>query len=213
MQRCSWCGSDPLYVAYHDAEWGSPVHDETKHFEFLILETQQAGLSWRTILGKREAYRRAFLGFDAQKVASFGASEVDAMLLDAGLIRNRRKLEAAVTNARCFLEVAREFGSFDAYLWHFTGGRPVVNSWSALSEIPVTTPLSDEVSADLRKRGFKFVGSTTIYAHLQAVGVVNDHLLTCFRHPANNPPEPASGPSHGAASLDIPRHQQNGNPT
>ena len=185
MQRCTWCGSDPLYVAYHDAEWGSPVHDEQKHFEFLILETQQAGLSWRTILGKREAYRRAFLGFDARKVALFGQPEIDAMMQDSGLVRNRRKLEAAVVNARRFLDITAEFGSFDAWLWHFTDGRPIVNSWSVQTELPVTTPLSDEISAELKRRGFKFVGSTTIYAHLQAIGVVNDHLVGCFRHPSH----------------------------
>lgn len=184
MQRCPWCGTDPLYVAYHDEEWGTPVHDERKHFEFLLLETQQAGLSWRTILGKREAYRRAFRGFDPEAVAAFGAAEIEAMLTDASLVRNRRKLEAAIGNARCFLEVAREFGSFDAYLWHFTDGKPVVNAWQSQAQLPVTTPLSDEVSADLKRRGFRFVGSTTIYAHLQAVGVVNDHLVDCFRHPS-----------------------------
>jgi DNA-3-methyladenine glycosylase I len=162
-----------------------PVHDERKHFEFLLLETQQAGLSWRTILGKREAYRRAFRGFDPEAVAAFGAAEIDAMLTDASLVRNRRKLEAAVGNARCFLQVAREFGSFDAYLWHFTEGEPVVNTWQSQAQLPVTTPLSDEVSADLKRRGFRFVGSTTIYAHLQAVGVVNDHLVSCFRHPCH----------------------------
>lgn len=183
MQRCEWCGSDPLYTAYHDLEWGNPVHDEKKHFEFLLLETQQAGLSWRTILGKREAYRKAFADFDPVAVAAFGSAEIDVLMQNAGLVRNRRKLEAAVTNARAFLKVVEECGSFDAWLWAFTGGQPVVNSFTSMKELPVTTPLSDQVAADMKRRGFKFVGSTTIYAHLQAVGVVNDHMVSCYRHP------------------------------
>jgi DNA-3-methyladenine glycosylase I len=182
MERCSWCGSDPLYVEYHDREWGAPVHDERKHFEFLLLETQQAGLSWITILRKREAYRRAFAGFEPEKVARFTEARVEKLLLDPSIVRNRRKIEGAIKNARAFLAVEEEFGSFDRYLWRFVDGRPVVHSARSLSELPVTTPLSDSVSSDLKARGFAFVGSTTIYAHLQAVGLVNDHLVSCFRY-------------------------------
>lgn len=184
MERCPWCGEDPLYVAYHDKEWGTPLHDEGKHFEFLLLETQQAGLSWITILRKREAYREAFAGFDAPKVARFTASRIEKLLggPPGGIVRNRAKLEAAVKNARAFLKVQEEFGSFDAYLWGFVDGKPVVNSPRSLGDIPATTALSDRLSKDLKARGFGFVGSTTIYAHLQAVGVVNDHLASCFRY-------------------------------
>jgi DNA-3-methyladenine glycosylase I len=181
MLRCSWCGTDPLYVAYHDEEWGSPLHDEGKHFEFLLLETQQAGLSWITILRRREAYRSAFAGFDAAKVASFDEDRVGDLLTDASIIRNRRKIEGAIRNAQAFLAIQEEWGSFDSWLWHFVDGQPLVNSWRTLDELPVTTDLSDRVAADLKRRGFRFVGSTTIYAHLQAVGVVNDHLVSCFR--------------------------------
>jgi DNA-3-methyladenine glycosylase I len=181
MERCPWCGTDPLYVRYHDEEWGNPVHDEKKHFEFLLLETQQAGLSWITILRKREAYCRAFAAFDPEKVAAFLPADIDRLMLDAGLIRNRRKLEAAVKNARAFLEIGREYGSFDAWLWSFVDGVPVNARRRALAEIPATTPLSDKVSAEMKRRGFAFVGSTTIYAHLQAIGIVNDHLDSCFR--------------------------------
>lgn len=181
MERCPWCGSDALYCAYHDEEWGRPVHDEARHFEFLLLETQQAGLSWLTILRKREAYRRAFAGFDPEAVARFGARDVERLLADAGIVRNRRKIEGAIRNARAFLAVREEFGSFDSYVWGFTDGRPLVNHWKTLAEIPVTTNLSDTLAADLKARGFSFVGSTTMYAHIQAVGLVNDHLVSCFR--------------------------------
>jgi DNA-3-methyladenine glycosylase I len=183
MERCPWCGTDPLYVAYHDQEWGCPLHDEEKHFEFLLLETQQAGLSWITILRKREAYRSAFAGFDARKVARFTPARIDKLLSGpaGGIVRNRAKLEAAVRNARAFLEVEAEFGSFDAYLWGFVDGKPVVNAPASMADIPTTSPLSDSLSKDLKARGFGFVGSTTVYAHLQAVGVVNDHLASCFR--------------------------------
>jgi DNA-3-methyladenine glycosylase I len=181
MQRCPWCGEDPLYVAYHDAEWGRPVHDEGKHFEFLLLETQQAGLSWRCILGKREAFRRAYAGFDPGKVARFTSASVARLLADPGIIRNRRKIEAAIGNARAFLATAEEFGSFDSYIWRFADGRPIINSWKVASKVPVTTPVSDALAADLKARGFAFVGSTTIYAHMQAIGIVNDHLVECFR--------------------------------
>ncbi len=181
MQRCTWAGAESTYVAYHDEEWGMPVHDERRHFEFLILETQQAGLSWRTILAKREAYRRVFEGFDPEKVARFSAARVEEILLDPGIVRNRRKIEATVRNARAFLAVVQEYGSFDAYIWGFVDGRPVINAWREQGEVPATSPLSDRLSADLKKRGFSFIGSTTIYAHIQAIGMVNDHLVTCFR--------------------------------
>jgi DNA-3-methyladenine glycosylase I len=181
MQRCPWCGSDPLYLKYHDEEWGTPVHDEEKHFEFLLLETQQAGLSWITILRKREAYREAFARFDPEKVARFGDAQVERLLGNAGIIRNRRKIEASVKNARAFLDIRDEYGSFDAWLWDFVDGKPVHGHRRTLSDLPATTELSDRVSAEMKKRGFAFVGSTTIYAHLQAIGIVNDHLESCFR--------------------------------
>jgi DNA-3-methyladenine glycosylase I len=181
MVRCPWCGEDELYVAYHDSEWGSPLHDEGKHFEFLLLETQQAGLSWRCVLGKREAFRKAYASFDPEKVARFTAAKFERLLADSGIIRNRRKIEAAVKNARAFLNVAEEFGSFDSYIWRFVDGAPIVNAWSELSDIPTTTKASDALSADLKARGFSFVGSTTMYAHMQAIGMVNDHLVECFR--------------------------------
>jgi len=182
IQRCSWPTTDDFYIRYHDEEWGVPVHDDRRHFEFLLLEGAQAGLSWRTILLRRDGYRRAFAGFDPIKVARFDARKIEALLKDEGIIRNRLKVGAAVTNARAFLKVRREFGSFDAYIWRFTDGRPLVNRWKALREIPAVTPLSDAVSKDLKARGFKFVGSTIVYAHLQATGQVNDHLASCFRH-------------------------------
>jgi DNA-3-methyladenine glycosylase I len=181
MQRCPWCGTDPPYVAYHDEEWGRPVHDDRRHFEFLLLETQQAGLSWRIILWKREAYRRAFTDFDPVRVACFGEKEIARLLEDRGIVRNRRKLEGAVANARAFLDVARGYGSFDAYIWSFVDGSPIVNAWVGSKEIPVTTPLSDRLSADMKEKGFKYVGSTTVYAHMQAIGLVNDHVVDCFR--------------------------------
>jgi DNA-3-methyladenine glycosylase I len=181
MQRCPWCGDDPLYVAYHDTEWGSPLHDEGKHFEFLLLETQQAGLSWRCILGKREAFRKAYASFDPEKVARFTQKRIDRLLSDPGIIRNRRKIEAAVKNARAFLRAQEEFGGFDAYIWRFVDGAPIVNSWREASSVPVTTPVSDALAVDLKARGFSFVGSTTMYAHMQAIGMVNDHLRGCYR--------------------------------
>jgi len=182
MMRCPWAGTtDPLYISYHDEEWGSPVHDERRHFEFLLLETQQAGLSWRCILGKREAYRRAFAGFEPEKVARFTAARIERLLADPGIVRNRRKIEASVRNARAFLDVAAEFGSFDAYIWRFVDGAPLVNAWKEPSRVPVTTAVSDALSKDLKARGFGFVGSTTIYAHMQAIGMVNDHIVSCFR--------------------------------
>lgn len=180
--RCAWPGADPLYVAYHDTEWGVPVHDDQTLFEFLILEGMQAGLSWITILRKRENFRAAFDGFDAAKVARYGARKTAQLLANPGIIRNRLKVAAAVTNARAFLAVQKEFGSFDAYIWRFVEGRPKVNAWRSLKEIPAKTVESDAMSKDLQKRGFKFVGSTICYAHMQATGMVNDHTVDCFRH-------------------------------
>jgi DNA-3-methyladenine glycosylase I len=180
--RCGWCGSEPIYVRYHDEEWGVPVHDDRIHFEFLILEGAQAGLSWSTILRKREAYRDAFAGFDAERVARFGPRDVERLMRNAGIVRNRLKIEAAPKNARAFLEVQDEFGSFDAYVWGFIGGKPRQNRWKAMSQVPATTPESDVLSKDLKRRGFGFVGSTVIYAHMQATGLVNDHVVDCFRH-------------------------------
>jgi DNA-3-methyladenine glycosylase I len=179
--RCTWAGDNPLYVAYHDTEWGTPERDEIRHFEFLVLEAAQAGLSWITILRKRDAYRAAYRGFDPARVARFGARDVARLLGDAGIVRNRAKIASSVNNARRFLEVQKEFGSFDAYLWSWTKGVPVDNRWKVQSEVPPRSELSDAISKDLKARGFSFVGSTIIYSHLQAVGVVNDHLLSCFR--------------------------------
>jgi len=181
VRRCTWSeGIDPLYEKYHDTEWGVPVRDDLRHFEFLLLEGAQAGLSWWTILRKRENYRRAFAGFDPTKVARFDSRAVTRLMKDAGIVRNRQKIEAAIGNARGFLEIQKEFGSFDAYVWPFVGGAPIMNRWRVQSDIPATTPESDALSKDLKQRGFKFVGSTIVYAHMQATGLVNDHLLSCF---------------------------------
>lgn len=180
--RCPWCGTDPVYVAYHDEEWGVPVRDDRKLFEFLVLEGAQAGLSWKTILNKRAGYRRAFRDFDADAVAALSEDELEALRHDEGIVRNRRKIESARRNARAFLAVQAQAGSFADYLWSFVDGRPVVGGYSEMSEVPATTALSDEISADLKRRGFNFVGSTIVYAYLQAVGVVNDHLTSCFRY-------------------------------
>jgi DNA-3-methyladenine glycosylase I len=182
--RCAWPANDPHMRRYHDDEWGVPVHDDRKHFEFLILEGAQAGLSWRTVLHKRAAYRIAFAGFDPRRVARFDARKVKTLLKNAGIIRNRLKIESSITNARAFLAVQKEFGSFDRYVWQFVGGRPIVNRWTSLREIPARTSESDALSADLKKRGFRFVGSTIVYAHMQATGMVNDHLVHCYRHRA-----------------------------
>jgi DNA-3-methyladenine glycosylase I len=181
-RRCAWCLSSEIYVRYHDEEWGVPVHNDRTLFEFLILEGAQAGLSWLTILKKRENYRRAFAGFDPVKVARFGARDVKRLLADAGIVRNRLKIESTIGNARAFLQVQREFGSFDAYLWQFVGGRPLQGRRGGMKLVPARTPVSDAVSKDLKKRGFRFVGSTILYAFMQAVGMVNDHLAICFRH-------------------------------
>ncbi len=180
--RCPWATNDELYVSYHDNEWGVPVYDDRMHFEFLTLESAQAGLSWITILRRREGYRRAFADFDPQVVATFDQAKVEELMLDTGIIRNRRKIEAAVNNARRFMEVQQEFGSFTRYIWSFVGGLPMVNHFTELSQLPALTPESERLSKDLKKRGFKFVGPTTVYAHLQAAGLVNDHLVTCDRH-------------------------------
>ncbi len=182
MKRCDWCGSDPLYVAYHDEEWGVPVHDDRKLFEFLVLESAQAGLSWITILRKRENYRRAFDGFDPEKVAWYDEEKIVELLSNEGIVRNRKKIEAAINNAQRFLEVQKEFGSFDAYIWSFVGGKPKINAWKTLQEVPATSPESDALSKDLKKRGFKFLGTTTCYAHMQATGMINDHLVDCCRY-------------------------------
>ena len=182
IRRCGWCGEDALYVAYHDKEWGVPVHDDRRLFEFLILEGAQAGLSWITILRKRENYRQAFAGFDAGKVARFGARDVARLLADPGIVRNRLKVGAAISNAQRFLDVQEAFGSFDAYIWRFVDGRPIINRWKTLKQVPASTQASDALSRDLKQRGFKFVGSTICYAHMQATGMVNDHLVGCFRH-------------------------------
>ncbi len=181
--RCSWAGSDPLMLRYHDEEWGVPQHDDRTLFEFLILEGAQAGLSWSTILRKRHAYRAAFDNFDPARVAAYDEAKVAALLSDPGIVRNRLKIAAAITNARAFLTLQREFGSFDAYLWPFVGGTPRQNAWRAPGETPARTAESDALSQDLRRRGFTFVGTTICYAYMQAVGIVNDHLTTCFRYP------------------------------
>lgn len=192
-RRCGWCGTDPLYVRYHDEEWGVPVHDDRRQFEFLILEGAQAGLSWITILRKREHYRQAFAGFDPHAVARFTRRDVARLLRNPGIVRNRLKVEGAVRNARAFLAVQEEFGSFDRYVWRFVDGRPIVNGWKTLKQVPAVTKESDALSRDLKRRGFSFVGSTIVYAHMQAVGMVNDHLVDCFRHRALRRPRGAAG--------------------
>jgi DNA-3-methyladenine glycosylase I len=180
--RCGWSTADPLYIDYHDTEWGVPLHDDRKLFEFLVLEGAQAGLSWLTILKRRPGYRKAFDRFDQRKVARYGPAEVRRLLADRGIIRNRLKVLSAVNNARAFMNVQDEFGSFDRYIWKFVGGKPIVNRFRFLSEIPAKTPLAERLSRDLRARGFTFVGPTIVYAHMQATGMVNDHLVGCFRH-------------------------------
>jgi DNA-3-methyladenine glycosylase I len=185
IKRCPWSenvGDD--YVRYHDREWGLPVHKDRTHFEFLLLEGAQAGLSWSTILRKREGYRRAFAGFDPEKVARFNSRSVTRLLNDAGIVRNRLKVAAAITNARAFLDIQQEFGSFDRYVWQFVDGKPIVNRWRKQNQVPATSPISDTLSKDLKARGFKFVGSTIIYAHMQAIGMINDHIVSCFRYEA-----------------------------
>lgn len=181
-QRCAWCGEDPLYVAYHDTEWGVPVYDDATLFEFLTLETFQAGLSWITVLRKRENFRKAFDGFDYKKIAKYDQKKIETLLQNEGIIRNKLKVKAAITNALAFMEIQKEFGSFSNYIWGFVNGTPIKNTLKSLSEAPANTALSDAISKDLKKRGFKFVGSTVVYAHMQATGMVNDHLVSCFRY-------------------------------
>ena len=180
--RCQWATSDPLYVAYHDEEWGAPLHDEQRLFEMLVLEGAQAGLSWITILRKREGYRAAFDNFDAATVAGYDERKVAELLANPGIVRNRQKIDAAIQNARAFLAVQEAFGSFDAYIWRFVDGSPKINAWRALAEIPAKTPESEAMSKDLLKRGFRFVGPTICYAFMQATGMVNDHVIECFRY-------------------------------
>lgn len=180
--RCPWCLKFDQYIEYHDHEWGVPVHEDRIHFEFLILEGAQAGLSWSTILKKREGYRKAFAEFDPVKVARFTPSKIEKLLQDSGIVRNKLKVHAAVNNAKRFLDIQKEFGSFDQYVWDFVGGKPVVNGWKTLKQIPATTKDSDKLSTDLTRRGFKFVGSTVMYAYMQACGLVNDHLVDCWRY-------------------------------
>ena len=183
MKRCPWCEqNDELYIQYHDEEWGVPVHDDRKHFEFLVLEINQAGLSWKTVLKKRDNYKKAFDNFAPSKIAKYDNQKIAQLLNNEGIIRNRRKIEASVHNAKRFLEIQEEFGSFNSYIWKFVNNIPLVNSWKYDIDIPPRTELSDTISIDLKKRGFKFIGSTIIYAHLQAVGIVNDHIVDCFRY-------------------------------
>ncbi len=181
MQRCGWAKND-LSISYHDAEWGVPQHDDQKLFEFLILEGAQAGLSWDTVLKKRENYRAAFDGFDAEKIALYDDKKCAELLQNEGIIRNRLKIKSAVNNAEAFLAIQKEFGSFDEYIWNFVGGKPVINIWKTLQEVPAKTEISDKISKDLKRRGFNFVGSTIMYAFMQACGLVNDHLVSCFRY-------------------------------
>jgi DNA-3-methyladenine glycosylase I len=178
--RCGWCGNDPLYQEYHDNEWGKPVYDDDKLFEFLLLETFQAGLSWITILRRREHFAKAFDNFDYKKIAQYTQDDIDRLMADPGIIRNKLKVNAAITNAQNYMKVQEEFGSFSKYFWGFTDGKPIVNNHTSLGQVPATTPLSDAISKDLKKKGFKFVGSTIIYAHMQATGMVNDHVLSCW---------------------------------
>ena len=182
VARCAWCGEDPLYVAYHDQEWGVPVFDDRTLFEFLVLEGAQAGLSWSTILKKREGYRAAFAAFDPRVVADYDQNNIDSLLEDPGIVRNRLKVASAVTNARAFLAVQEERGSFADYIWSFVDASPIQNAWRTLAEVPATTPVAEAISKDLKQRGFRFVGPTIVYAHMQATGMVNDHLVDCFRH-------------------------------
>ena len=182
MKRCAWVSSDPLYIQYHDEEWGVPVRDDKKLFEFLILETFQAGLSWITILRKRENFRKAFDFFDYERIANYTEEKEQELLLDAGIIRNKLKIKATISNAQAFMKVQKDFGSFNEYIWSFVNGKPVQNKFKSLDEVPASTDLSNQVSKDLKRRGFKFVGSTVIYAHMQATGMVNDHTTDCFRY-------------------------------
>jgi DNA-3-methyladenine glycosylase I len=180
--RCGWATSDPLYLSYHDEEWGVPVHDDRKLFEFLILESAQAGLSWITILKKRENYRKAFDNFDPEIISKYDDKKIQDLMNDKGIVRNKLKIKSAIQNAKAFLEIQKEFGSFDSYIWNFVGGKQIKNNWEQLTDIPATTEISDKLSKDLKKRGFSFLGPTVVYAHMQATGMVNDHITNCFRH-------------------------------
>ena len=180
--RCGWCVGKPLYEQYHDEVWGKPVYDDQLQFEFLVLESAQAGLSWFTILQRREGYRKAFANFDYKKVAKYTDEKVEALMLDTGIIRNRAKIKATINNAQRFQEIQKEFGSFSNYIWSFVGGKPIVNKWQILKEVPATTTESDALAKDMKKRGFQFLGSTTLYAHMQATGLVNDHLVDCYQY-------------------------------
>ncbi|MFA5522887.1 MAG: DNA-3-methyladenine glycosylase I [Tissierellales bacterium] len=182
MNRCPWCGEDELYVNYHDQEWGVPVRDDRKHFEFLVLESAQAGLSWITILRKRENYRKAYDGFDPVKVAAYNNEKIEELMNNPGIIRNRRKIEASINNANRFLEIQKEFGSFDNYIWAFVENKPINNHWNDLLEVPANTELSDKISRNLKKRGFRFLGNTIVYSYIQATGLVNDHITSCFKY-------------------------------
>lgn len=182
MGRCPWCGDDELYIRYHNEEWGVPVHDDRKHFEFLVLESAQAGLNWLTIFRKRENYRQAYDGFDPKKVALYNDKKIEELMNNQGIIRNGRKIEASINNAKRFLDIAKEFGSFDKYIWSFVDYEPIRNNWKDISEVAAYTDLSVKVSKDLKKRGFKFLGSTIVYSYLQAAGLINDHLVSCFRY-------------------------------
>lgn len=182
MNRCSWCEKEEIYIEYHDKEWGVPVFDDHKQFEFIVLESAQAGLSWLTVLKKRENYRKAYDNFDPKKVAQYDSKKLEELINNSGIIRNRMKIAASINNAQRFLEIQQEFGSFSNYLWGFVNNEPVINKFASISEIPATTELSDTISKDLKKRGFKFMGSTIVYAHLQAVGIINDHITSCFRY-------------------------------
>ncbi|MDA3860438.1 MAG: DNA-3-methyladenine glycosylase I [Melioribacteraceae bacterium] len=182
IKRCGWCGTDELYVKYHDEEWGVPVHDNRKHFEFLILEGAQAGLSWLTVLKKRKGYRKAFSNFDWEKVARYSEKKIEKLLLNPEIIRNKLKVRSAVSNAKAFIEIQKEFGGFDKYIWQFVDNKPIVNKWKQMCDLPATSIESDALSKDLKKRGFKFVGSTIMYAHMQAIGLINDHTTDCFRY-------------------------------
>ncbi|MBU3192104.1 DNA-3-methyladenine glycosylase I [Clostridium bowmanii] len=182
MNRCHWCGNDPLYVKYHDEEWGIPVHTDKKHFEFLVLESAQAGLSWITILRKRENYRKAYDDFDYINIAQYDKEKVAELVQNPGIIRNKLKIAASINNALMFIKIQEEFGSFDAYIWAFVDNKPLINHWDNIENVPATSDLSDVVSKDLKKRGFKFIGSTITYAHLQATGIINDHITSCFKY-------------------------------
>ncbi len=182
MNRCPWCKDNEIYIKYHDEEWGIPVHDDIKHFEFLVLESAQAGLSWITVLKKREEYRRVYDDFEPIKVSQYDDKKVNELVQNPGIIRNKKKIEASINNANKFINIQKEFGSFDNYIWNFVDGTPLINKWEDISKVPATSELSDRICKDLKSRGFKFLGSTIIYAYLQAIGVINDHITSCFRH-------------------------------